>query len=94
MQGFCDRIARQYDNLVAQTPLDPAVSSTEFVTPSQTDLTGSDSWLELEGSHDEPIVPTDHSITTESGLSHGKCQFLCIEFSFFSGISLCCDGRK
>ena len=69
MQGFCDQIARQYDNLVIQTPLETAASLTDFITPTQTDVTEADSWLELSGMHDEPMISTDHSAATESGLS-------------------------
>lgn len=69
MEGFCDQIARQYDNLITQTLLETAASSTDFVTPTQTDVTEADSWLELSGMQDEPMISTDHSATTESGLS-------------------------
>lgn len=80
MQGFCDQIARQYDNLGTQTPLETAVSSTDFITPTQTDVTEADSWLELSGMHDEPMITTDHSATTESGLSSVNLQLFELNF--------------
>ena len=57
MQGFCDQIARQYDTLVTQTQIESTASSENFVTPSSTDLTNADNWLELGEINDEPIVP-------------------------------------
>jgi hypothetical protein len=65
MQGFCDQIARQYDTLVTQTQIESTTSSENSVTPTRTDLTVTDSWLELGEYNDEPIVPTNN----ESGQS-------------------------
>jgi hypothetical protein len=73
MQGFCDQIARQYDTLVAQT----TISSGDLTTPTRTDLTNRDSWLEFAEFSDETIVPTNNSATTrsaESGIEHFKMK--------------------
>jgi len=86
MQGFCDQIARQYDTLVAQTQVEPKILSGDFNTPTRTDLTSSDSWLEIGEFSDETIVPTNNSTTTrsaESGIGHLKMKiFLNFIFTF------------
>lgn len=56
MQGYCDQIARQYDTLVTQTQVESTVSTDDFVTPTRTDLTDSDSWLELGEFSDEAAI--------------------------------------
>ena len=56
MQGYCDQIARQYDTLVTQTQGETTISTDDFVTPTRTDLTDSDSWLELGEFNDESTI--------------------------------------
>ncbi|CAF0944585.1 unnamed protein product [Adineta steineri] len=67
MQGFRDRIARQYDALIAQTQLEPTIeepsgslwlsSSTEdFLTPIHTDTSNTGNWLELGEYNEETLL--------------------------------------
>jgi len=87
MQGFCDQIARQYDTLVAQTQVEPKISCGDFTTPTRTDLTSSDSWLELGEFSDETIVPTNNSTITrsaESGMGYFKIKTFLNFISTFS----------
>jgi hypothetical protein len=90
MQGFRDQIARQYDTLVTQTQIESTTSSENFVTPSSTDLTHGDNWLELGEFNDEPIVPTNNESgqSVASGMVTSEFRYA-IEIDSFVVESVC-----
>ena len=92
MEGFCDQIARQYDTLAAQTQVEPSTSSEDFVTPLRTDLTDSDSWLELGEFNDEAVVLSTQ--LQQSGTDHFSFELFSIDLVPFSGIFVCGNRRK
>jgi len=75
----------RYDTPVLQTQVEPMVSSEDSTTPIRTDITDTDSWMEVGESNDETLVLTNNSATkpsTESGMFDLKLKFDYFIFSF------------
>jgi hypothetical protein len=80
MEGFRDPLARQYEALLNQTPLEPtieepstpiwlAASNDDFLTPIHSEMSHAGNWLELGEYNEEAMLPSKGTLTLVSVLT-------------------------